>query len=68
MYTHILRVYYSVTFCVSLKKAVCKHNIRKSGLRYKFLILDTYHSDSPYLVTRNVRLRGYLSKPKEIRK
>jgi hypothetical protein len=36
----------------------------KTVLRYKFLILDSYHRDTLYMST-NARIRGYLSKPKK---
>jgi len=38
----------------------------KSVLRYKYLILCTYH-DTPYIYVKNdVRIRGYFSKPRAI--
>jgi hypothetical protein len=40
----------------------------KSILRYKFLIFDTYHSDTIYTyVSMDMRIRGYFSKPKGAR-
>jgi hypothetical protein len=34
----------------------------KPVLRYKFVILDTYHPDTMY-VSNVVRIRGHISKP-----
>jgi hypothetical protein len=39
-------------------------NYLKSVLRYKLLMLGTYHPDTLYL---DVRIRGYFSKQKEVR-
>jgi len=38
----------------------------KSVLSYKFLILDTYHTDVYIYVRKDDRIRGYFSKPKRI--
>ena len=40
---------------------VCTRSYLKSVLRYKFLILDTYHPDTIY-VSKDVRIRRYFSK------
>jgi hypothetical protein len=37
-----------------------------SVLIYRFLILDAFHPDTMYLREKDVRIRGYFSKPKEI--
>ena len=39
----------------------------KSVLRYKFLTLDIYDPNILYLREKNLRIRGYFSKPKEAR-
>jgi hypothetical protein len=38
----------------------------KSVPRYKFLILDTYHLDTIYYMSKNVRNHGYFSKPEGV--
>jgi hypothetical protein len=45
---------------------VCIRSYLKSLLRYKFLILDTYHQELYIYVSKDVRIRGYFSKPKGI--
>jgi len=42
----------------------CIGSCLKSALRYKFLILGIDHPETLYL---DVRIRGYFSKPKEVR-
>jgi hypothetical protein len=37
-------------------------------LRYKYLIVNTFHSESYIYVSKDVRIRGYFSKPEEVRK
>jgi hypothetical protein len=45
---------------------VCMNMYLKSDLTYKFLILNTYHPDTPHLdyMSKDVRIRGYFSKRK----
>jgi len=43
---------------------VCIGSYRKSALRYKFVILGTYHPGSLYL---DVRIRGYFAKLQRVR-
>jgi hypothetical protein len=45
---------------------VCIRSYLKSVLRYKFLILDTYHPDTLYL-GKDMSIHGYLSKSKGVR-
>jgi len=45
----------------------CIRSYLKSVLRYKYLILDTYHQDILYIyVSKDVRIRGYFSKAKKV--
>jgi hypothetical protein len=46
---------------------VCIRSYLKSVLRYKFLILDTYHPDTLYLREQGCEDSGYFSKPKGVR-
>jgi hypothetical protein len=39
----------------------------KSRLRYTFLISDTYHREMYVHMSKDVRIRGYFSKPKGVR-
>jgi hypothetical protein len=43
----------------------CICSYLKSVLRYKVLVLYTYHQDTTYL-SKDVRIRGHLSKPKGV--
>jgi len=43
---------------------VCIDSLIKSVLRYKFLILDTYHPDTLYLCELGMRICSYFSKMK----
>jgi len=43
---------------------ICIPTYEKSVLRYKFLILDTYHPDTLYLW--DTRILGYFSNPKGV--
>jgi hypothetical protein len=45
---------------------VCIRRYLKSVLRYTFSILDTYHPGTIY-VSKDVRIRGYFSKPEGVR-
>jgi hypothetical protein len=45
----------------------CIRSHLKSVLKNKFSILDTYHPDTPSL-REKVRISGYFSKPKWVRK
>jgi hypothetical protein len=45
---------------------VCVSSYLKSVLKYKYLILVTYHRDTIY-VSKDGRIHGYCSKPKGIR-
>jgi hypothetical protein len=42
------------------------HSYLKSVLRYKFLILDTFHLDTIYYMSKDVRNHGYFSKPEGV--
>jgi hypothetical protein len=46
---------------------VCMRRYLKSLLRYRCLTLDTYHPNILYLREKNLRIRGYFSKPKRAR-
>jgi hypothetical protein len=47
---------------------VCICSYLKSDMIYKFLNLDTYQPDNPYIhVNKDVRIRVIFSKPKGIR-
>jgi hypothetical protein len=35
-------------------------------MRYKFVIFDTHHPDTPIYVRKDVRIRGYFLKPKGV--
>jgi len=45
----------------------CIFSYLKSGLRYKYLILDAYHPNIVITLSKEVRIRGYFSKPKRVR-
>jgi hypothetical protein len=47
---------------------VCSVAIQSSVLRYAFLILDTYRPSAFIYVSKDVRIRGYFSKPNPVRK
>jgi hypothetical protein len=42
---------------------VCNRNYLKLVLSYTFLILYTYHPDTCIYVNKDLRIRGYFSKP-----
>ena len=45
---------------------MCVRSYLISVVRYKFLILDTYHPHTIFYLSKDVRIRGYFSKPKGI--
>jgi len=47
----------SALLCMLL---LCIHSYLKSVLRYKFLVLDAYHPDTVYLLSKVVRVHGIL--------
>jgi hypothetical protein len=44
----------------------CIPTYEKSVLRYKILILDTYHPDTLQLWEQDMRILGYFSNPKGV--
>jgi hypothetical protein len=59
-----------VKLCNSLLRMpfVCIRSYLKSVLRHTFLILDTYIRKLNIYVSKDVRIRGYFSKPKGVQK
>jgi hypothetical protein len=46
---------------------VCVSSYLKSVLRHKSSIFGTYHVVTVYLMNKDMRIRGYFSKPKGVR-